>query len=248
MEVERRGGTLSQIRILLVEDDEDTRTSVADVLAIHGAAVTCASSGDEGLRAFFTEPPDIVLSDLWMPDGDGFEMIRNIRALSADAGGLTPAIALSANEHLRSAMLAGFHAFTPKPFELANLLALIENFTRDDGVHRLVAPWTVQMTYLGAVVVRLYDDVRGADMRNLMNALFVHLEGGPVDVVVDLRRLISFSPCVGSVGERALWSRRKEIRSLRLEGGPPLARLVSVAACRILGIPCIGVADVGSAA
>ncbi len=231
-------GTLGRVRILLVEDDDDTCTSVADVLALHGAVVTTASSGNAGRREFLRAPPDIILSDLWMPDGDGFQMIQRIRALEPDEGGLTPAVACSAAEHMRSAMMAGYHAFAAKPFDLASLLALIASFTREDDPPRLVAPWTVQMTQPGVVAVRLYDDVRGADMRNLMNALFVHLEDGPVDVVVDLHRLVSFSPSVGSVGERALWSRRRSIRSLRVEGGPLLARLVSAAACRILGIPC----------
>ncbi|HEY2749597.1 MAG TPA: response regulator [Polyangia bacterium] len=238
MEAVKRARTLDRARVLLVDDDDDTCTSVADVLALHGAIVTTASSGNTGLRAFLREPPEIVLSDLWMPDGDGFELIRNIRAREPHAGGLTPAIAFSAVEHLRAAMMAGYHAFTPKPFELPSLLALIANFTRDDEIPRLVTPWTVQTTEPGIVSVRLQDEVRGADMRNLMHALAAHLEAGPVDVLVDLRELRSFSPSVGSVGERALWSRRRQIRSLRVEGGPLLARLVSAAACRVLGIPC----------
>jgi DNA-binding response OmpR family regulator len=235
------------VRILLVDDDDDTRASVGDVLAIHGAAVTRAASGNEGLQAFLADRPDIVLSDLWMPDGDGFEMIGRIRALAPDEGGLTPAVAFSAAEHLRSAMMAGFHAFIAKPFEIASLLAIVKDFTRaDDEGSRLATPWTVRAMGPERVCVDLHDDVRAADMRNLMKALFVHLDNGPVDVVVDLRELTSFAPSVGSVGERALWSRRRAIRSLSIVGGSLLARLVSVSACRLLGIPCRGVEDVSA--
>jgi hypothetical protein len=134
-------------------------------------------------------------------------------------------------------MMAGYHAFTAKPFEIFKLLAIVEDFTRADGAVRLVVPWTIEAAGPRLVVVRLYDDVRAADMANLMKALFHHLEGGSVEVVVDLRRLVNFAPSVGSVGERALWSRRAAIRSLRIVGGSSLARLVSACACRILGIP-----------
>jgi CheY-like chemotaxis protein len=242
----KRVGPLSHVRILVVDDDDDTRATVADVLAIHGALVTTACSGNEGLQAFVRARPDILLSDLWMPDGDGFELIRRIRALEPDAGGLTPAVAFSAVGHLESAMLAGYHAFTPKPFEVASLLALVEDFLCPDEASRRATPWTVRALGSALVEVKLQDDLRGSDMRDLMNALFDHLEGGPVDVVVDLRELVSFAPSVGSIGERALWSRRKAIRSLRLVGGSFLARLVSVSACRLLGIPCIAAADVSA--
>jgi CheY-like chemotaxis protein len=241
-----RVGSLSRARILLVDDDDDTRESVADVLAVHGAAVTTTGSGHDGLEVFMRERPDIVLSDLWMPDGDGFEMIHCIRALAPEEGGLTPAVAYSAAENFSSAILAGYHAFVAKPFEIHCLLTLVEDFTRADAESSLAAPWTVRALGTELIVVELHDDVRGLDMRELMNALFVHLQDGPVDVVVDLRRLVSFAPSVGSVGERALWSRRGAIRSLRVVGGSLLARLVSASACRLLGIPCLATSDLSA--
>jgi CheY-like chemotaxis protein len=239
---------LSRVRILLVDDDHDTRECVADVLTVYGAAVTMARSGNEGLQAFIRERPDVVLSDLWMPDGDGFEMIRCIRAFAPDEGGLTPAVAFSAVDNSKAAMMAGYHSFIAKPFEISSLLALVEDFTHADPQSQPVAPWTVRAIGPQLIVVELHDDVRGADMRDLMNALFVHLESGPVDVLVDLRRLVSFAPSVGSVGERALWSHRRAIRSLRVIGGSLLARLVSASACRLLAIPCLGATDAGASA
>jgi CheY-like chemotaxis protein len=230
-------GPIGHVRILLADDDDDIRDCIGDVLELHGADVFLASSGNEAFRMFLRERPHAVLSDLWMPDGDGFELIRSIRARDADEGGLTPAIALSAAEHLEAAMMAGYHAFIAKPFEISDLMTLLADFTNADGVARPVAPWTIQTVRPGLVLVALHDDVRGEDIANLMSALFHHLDGGPVDVHVDLQQLVSFAPSVGSVGERALWSRRRDIRSLRIVGGSFLARLVSASACKILGIP-----------
>jgi CheY-like chemotaxis protein len=235
----RRPGPLARVRLLLVDDDDDIRDCVAEILGFHGAAVTRARSGNEGFDIFLRQRPDVVLSDLWMLDGDGFEMIRRIRARDPDEGGLTPALAFSAAEHLRSAMTAGFHAFIAKPFDISRLLATVGDFTRIDGGSRFATPWTIQAACPNRVIVKLYDDVRATDIANLMNALFHHLDGGPVDVIVDLSDLASFAPSVGSVGERALWSRREAIRSLRIVGGSALARLISTSACRILRIPCV---------
>jgi CheY-like chemotaxis protein len=228
---------LDHVRILLVDDDDDIRDCIADVLTLHGAAVTTAQTGNEALQAFLREPTDLVLSDLWMPDGDGFELIRRIRSREPSAGGLTPAIALSAAEHMHAAMLAGYHAFIAKPFDVAKVLAIVEDFTRTDGSVRLVAPWTIRAVGRGELVISLHDDLRRPDMVCLMKALFSHLEDGPVDIVVDLRQLATFSPSVGSVGERSLWSHRQRIRSLRVIGGSTGARLISACACRVLGIP-----------
>src|SRR3954454_3740705 len=59
-----------EIRILLVDDDPDIRECVAELLRFHGAEVTIARSGSEGFATFLRERPDLVLSDLSMPDGD----------------------------------------------------------------------------------------------------------------------------------------------------------------------------------
>jgi CheY-like chemotaxis protein len=234
----KRVESLGNIHILLVDDEQDLRESVAGILEFHGARATIAASGREGFGAFISKRPDVVISDLCMRDGDGFELIASIRALTPSEGGLTPAIAFSATEHLKPAMMAGYHAFIAKPFDVNTLVSVVDDFRQGDSELRPVTPWTIQAAGPGLIIVKLYDDVRAVDMANLMRALFHHLDSSPVDVIVDLRRLDTFAPSVGSVGERALWSRRKAIRSLRIVGGPFLARLVSLSACRILGIPC----------
>src|SRR4051812_1502424 len=234
--VSRPAGSLAGVRVLLVDDDEDIRECLADILRVHAASVTTASSGVEGLDQFDRERPELLLSDLCMPDLDGHQMIRRIRARPPAAGGLTPAIALSASGNVTSTMMAGYHALVTKPFEIAKLLALVEDFTHPEGPVRLISPWTVEAPTPASLRVTLSGDLRAGDMANLMRALVRHLGDRPVDVVADLRRLVSFSPSVGSVGERLLWSRRRSIRSLRVIGGSFLARLISAAACRALDI------------
>lgn len=121
-----------ELRILLVDDDPDVRECVAELLRFHGVEVTTARSGSEGFATFLRERPDLVLSDLSMPDGDGFELIARIRARDPDDGGRTPAIALSAEEHETTAITAGYHAFIAKPFESATLLSFIDELSRID--------------------------------------------------------------------------------------------------------------------
>jgi CheY-like chemotaxis protein len=227
-----------ELRILLVDDDSDIRECVAELLRCHGAEVTTARSGSEGFATFLRERPDLVLSDLSMPDGDGFALIARIRARAPGDGGLIPAIAFSAEEDVKTAIMAGYHAFIAKPFDPATLLSFIDDFSRIDGQQSLDAPWTIQLVGRQRVVVNLYDHVRAADMVNLLRALREHLDAGPVDIIADLRRLVTFAPSIGSICERVLWSRRNAVRSLRIIGGPLLARVVWASACRILGIPC----------
>lgn len=226
------------LRILLVDDDPDIRECVGELLQCHGAEVTTASSGSEGFATFLRERPELVVSDLSMPDGDGFELIARIRARAPGDGGLTPAIAFSADEDDKTAIMAGYHAFIAKPFEPTVLLSVIDDFSRMDGEQSLDAAWTIQLVGQQLVVVNLYDDVRAATMANLLHSLRDHLDAGPVDIIVDLRQLVTFAPSVGSICERVLWSRRSAVRSVRIIGGPPLARVVCASACRTLGIPC----------
>jgi hypothetical protein len=81
-----------------------------------------------------------------------------------------------------------------------------------------VAPWTI--TRDGErLTVTFAGRMNAGDMRAMTSALVVHLDEGPVDLVSDLRAGTGFAPSVASVGERAVWSRRQRIRSLRVVGG-----------------------------
>jgi CheY-like chemotaxis protein len=229
---------LGGARIIVVEDDRDTREMIAEFSRQEGAVVFEAGSGNEGFDVFVRERPDVVVSDLWMPNGDGYEMIRRIRALSPERGGLTPAVAISAAENMRAALMAGFHGFAGKPFEIETLFDVIGDFVDTNDCPTDVPPWTLREEGRGVLVLRLVGHVRSADMRNMVAALLPLLDQNAREILVDLRELTSFAPSAASVAERGVWDRRRRIRQVRLIGGSIVARMVSTAACAVLGIPC----------
>lgn len=119
---------LAGLRILVVEDENDTRELLREILSGCGSSVEIAGSVSEGLEAFRRSRPDILISDIGMPDEDGYSFIRRIRALPAEDGGRIPAIALTAfarTEDRTAALRAGFRAHVPKPIDLGELLAVI---------------------------------------------------------------------------------------------------------------------------
>lgn len=224
--------------MIVVEDDRDTREMIAEFSRQEGAVVFDAGSGIEGFNVFTRERPDIIVSDLWMPDGDGYEMIRRIRALPPARGGLTPAIAISAAENMRAALMAGFHGFAAKPFEIETLFEVIGDFVDAEDRAQAVAPWTIRESRSGVIVLTLVRHAGAADMREMIDALVPYLDQGVCEVIVDLRNLTSFAPSAANIAERGVWERRRQIRQVHLVGGSVVARLVSQAACAILGIPC----------
>jgi CheY-like chemotaxis protein len=88
------------------------------------------SSADEALPFVRDARPDVIVSDMAMPNGDGYDLIRRIRALSPDQGGCTLAVALTrlarAEERTR-ALVAGYNMNVPKPVEPAELLSTVAN-------------------------------------------------------------------------------------------------------------------------
>jgi CheY-like chemotaxis protein len=110
--------SLAGLRILVIEDDTDARELLSAVLIEAGAVVECASSVATGLDAFSRFNPDLLLSDIAMPEEDGYSLIRRVRALCAAEGGGVPAIALSAftrTEDRIKALEAGFSLHMGKP-------------------------------------------------------------------------------------------------------------------------------------
>ncbi len=117
--------TLKGLRVLVVEDDLDSRELAKLILEQHGAVVTAAGSVPEAMAAFKTVRPDVLISDIGMPGEDGFHLIRKIRAFSEAAGGKTPAIAMTAfarPEEREQALDAGFQIHLPKPVEPRKLI------------------------------------------------------------------------------------------------------------------------------
>jgi CheY-like chemotaxis protein len=112
----RSAVSLAGIRVLLVEDDSDTREVMQFMLERWGAEVTAASSVREALEIVERKPPTIIISDIAMPEEDGYVLIRKMRA----RGVRIPAIALTAfsRAHDRDrALTAGFHAHLGKPID-----------------------------------------------------------------------------------------------------------------------------------
>ena len=120
-------GRLSNVAILVVEDDEDARDLLVTVLTQQGARVTQAGSASEALSSVSESVPDVLISDIGLPAEDGYQLIRSIRARGFGSDSL-PAIALTAysrREDQRLALQAGFQAHVAKPVEPAILVAAV---------------------------------------------------------------------------------------------------------------------------
>jgi len=123
---------LSGVRALVVDDDSDTRELLAEVLRSRGVVVTAAASVEEGLAALDREVPDILLSDIAMPDRDGFDLIRLVRERPADRGGHVPAVAITAYarpEDCERSLLSGYQMHVTKPVDIDELLATVASLT-----------------------------------------------------------------------------------------------------------------------
>ena len=119
---------LQGARLLVVDDDTDTRELLSMILQEAGADVTTAGSANEGLAAFERQRPDVLVSDIGMPDGDGYSFIRKVRLMEGDSATKIPAVALTAfarAEDRGEALGSGFQAHLPKPIEPGELTALI---------------------------------------------------------------------------------------------------------------------------
>jgi signal transduction histidine kinase len=119
---------LTGLRILVADDQEDSRDLIEFLLTQQGAIVTVAATGAEAFDAVKGHPPDVLLSDIEMPDESGYALMQRIRALPPGEGGAVPAVAMTAHgsrEDKDRALAAGFQRHLPKPFQPAELFALI---------------------------------------------------------------------------------------------------------------------------
>jgi signal transduction histidine kinase/CheY-like chemotaxis protein len=131
-------GALVGLDVLVVDDDGDGRDLLRALLRAAGARVSTATNAAEGLATVLRERPDVVVSDIAMPGEDGCQMLRELRALPPDQGGLTPAIAVTAyarSEERARAEEAGFSSYIVKPVDGADLIATVAA-----TVGRAVAP------------------------------------------------------------------------------------------------------------
>ena len=124
---------LEGVKVLIVDDEPDGRALVARILEGRGAHPVCASNAAEALALLQRDVFDILLSDIGMPDVDGYELIRKVRALDADRPGPIPAIAVTAYarpEDRQRSLLAGYQMHLAKPVEAREIVAAISSLLR----------------------------------------------------------------------------------------------------------------------
>lgn len=232
------GGPLAGAKVLIVEDTDDSREMLVEFMRVFGIEVHEARSGTEAIAKFRETTPSLIVSDIAMPDGDGLSLVRAIRELPAEEGGLTPAIAVSAGHDPEEALLAGYHFYLQKPVDPVKLLEVMRNFLEplSRGTPARAA-WTAHSPRSDLVVFSLTGHMTASDTRTLIDRLALHLEHEPVHVVVDLRAVVSWDPSAVSHAQRQAWDLRKRIQSVVLVGGSKASRILAMASTRILGIP-----------
>jgi len=127
-EVVSEGRTLAGLSILIVDDEPDAREILEEVLTLAGARITAAADAAEALSLLLDFTPDVLVSDLAMPEMDGLTLIRKIRSRAPDRVATIPAIALTAYTRAEDrvrALNAGFQLHVPKPVDPTELVMTI---------------------------------------------------------------------------------------------------------------------------
>jgi len=120
--------SLEGLKVLVVDDEADTRELIGEVLKGCGSEVIITRSAAEAFAALEQHKPDILISDLGMPDEDGYSLIEKIRALPSERGGDIPAAALTAYARAEDRMRvlrSGFQFHLPKPVDSAELVTVV---------------------------------------------------------------------------------------------------------------------------
>ena len=125
--------SLEGLTLMVVDDERDARELVAHVLGGCGAKVHTVASAAQALELLPRLRPDVLISDIGMPEADGYQLIRAVRALPPGEGGATPAIALTAfarSEERTRALIAGYQLHVAKPVEQWELCAAVSSLAR----------------------------------------------------------------------------------------------------------------------
>jgi CheY-like chemotaxis protein len=136
---EHSGQELAGVRVLIIDDEADARDLLTVILMQSGAEVKAARSTLEGVETLKAWRPDVLVSDIGMPERDGYDLIRAVRALDSEQGGDTPAVALTAyarSEDRLKALKSGFQTHVTKPIEPAELTAIVSSLIRSYGRSR----------------------------------------------------------------------------------------------------------------
>ncbi len=116
------------LRLLVVDDDSDTRTLLTFLFELDGAEILTAASAGEALEIMSFFKPDVLISDINLPDEDGYSLLLKARNLEAKRGRKIPAIALTASafdEDRKRASLAGYDIYRSKPIDLDDLASVV---------------------------------------------------------------------------------------------------------------------------
>ena len=130
---------LTGIKLLVVDDDVDTLEFMTFALRQYGAIVTTASSVREALQELSQSKPDVLISDISMPEQDGYMLIQQVRQLETESDRMLPAIALTAytrDEDHQKVLAEGFQTHLPKPIEIGNLLKAIVNLQQQSQMSK----------------------------------------------------------------------------------------------------------------
>ncbi len=125
---------LTGVRVLVVDDEPDARELINRILTDCHAVVRTAASAEQAMSAIEEEVPDVLVSDLGMPEVDGFELLARVHALGPLRGGNVPSVALTAfarSEDRLKALEAGFRAHISKPVEPSELIATVASVIKN---------------------------------------------------------------------------------------------------------------------
>ena len=130
-ELSKSQEVLAGLHVLMVDDDEDTLELLSAALKQRSANVTAVSSVAEAIEAIHLERPDVLISDIAMPNEDGYALIKSVSAMGLDPP--LPAIAITAyakEEDRDNALAAGFYRYLSKPVELNEFISTVAEAAR----------------------------------------------------------------------------------------------------------------------
>jgi signal transduction histidine kinase/CheY-like chemotaxis protein len=131
--------SLTGLQVLLVEDNPDARGFLGLALKKRGANVQIAATVRDALTILGQWNPDVLVSDIGMPDEDGYDLIIQVRAMADDRGGQIPAVAVTGYASTKDAarvLAAGYQMFVSKPVDLTELVAIIKSATQHFGTNQ----------------------------------------------------------------------------------------------------------------
>jgi PAS domain S-box-containing protein len=131
---EARSALLAGLKVMIVEDEDDTREMLENALQSYGASVLVAASAAEALQQLAGKVPDILVSDIGLPNMDGYELLSKIRAEMPERVKRIPAVALTAFatvEHKEKSKLVGYQAHISKPVAVSDLVSVLSRVARE---------------------------------------------------------------------------------------------------------------------